>query len=45
MLAMTPGALRKARSRREGPPYIKLGSRVRYLPADVVEYMRRARKA
>lgn len=44
LLCMTPAALRKARSRGDGPPHIKLGSRVRYLPGDVVEYMRRGRQ-
>lgn len=45
MLSMTPAALRKARSRGTGHPrFIKLGSRIRYAPGDVVDYMRRARE-
>ncbi len=39
MLNMTPAALKQARHKGGGPPWIKLGTRVRYAPADVRAYL------
>ena len=39
ILAMTPAALRQARAAGEGPDFVRLGRRVRYLPADVKRYI------
>jgi hypothetical protein len=37
-LRLSPGSLRKARMSGGGPPYMKIGHRVRYVPRLVVEW-------
>lgn len=44
LLGMSADALRKARSRGQGPRWTKLGHRVRYMPGDVMEYIRSCRE-
>ena len=38
-LGLAAQSLRNARSRREGPPYIKLGRRIVYKVSDLEEYI------
>lgn len=39
MLNVTPGSLANDRYRGEGIPYVKIGTRVRYLESDVLAYI------
>ena len=42
-LGLAVQSLRNARSRREGPPYIKMGRRIVYRVSDLEEYLNRHR--
>jgi len=43
VLGLKPQTLRNLRHYKKGPPYIKLGRAVRYLKADLEEYLRKNR--
>ena len=44
LIASTPAALKQMRQRGTGPRYIKLDTRVRYAPADVMAWVNEGRQ-
>jgi predicted DNA-binding transcriptional regulator AlpA len=43
LLGMSVATLRAWRHRKQGPPFVKFGRSVRYLPADLTAFIERSR--